>query len=347
MAIRSPDRACARARVAPQIRAYNVIRPGDMVVDVRGALPVPQLPDVEVADCPSSPVTRCQPRKMSLAACIRRWPATTRCPWLRVLALAEEPLQHRLLGLLGLQEQRVAAVAAEHQHDPGAGADAADADDLAGRVDVVEVLEQHRGGRSPACAGRTGSGRAARRSKSSRSSSGGSRSSIGTISGGSATIRRWPSTTWVSLANACMLSRVRALATFACGLRLLLLRWHWLAARSSSSLDVDVRVPDVQVAHRRGLAHRASGTRPTAGSDDRAPVASAAKPRSRPAISKLAASRLTSHSHGPGQGLVEVVDVEHQLALGRGEDAEVRQVRVAADLGRRCPTAACRPGRRP
>ena len=29
------------------------------------------------------PVTRCQPRKMSLAACIRRWPATTRWPRLR------------------------------------------------------------------------------------------------------------------------------------------------------------------------------------------------------------------------------------------------------------------------
>ena len=33
-------------------------------------------------------------------------------------------------------------VAAEHQADPGAGADAADADDLAGRVDVAEALEQ-------------------------------------------------------------------------------------------------------------------------------------------------------------------------------------------------------------
>ena len=56
-------------------------------------------------------------------------------------------------------------------------------------------------------------------------------------------------------------------------------------------------------------------------------------PRSRPAISKLAASRLTSHSHGPGSRLVEVVDVEHQLPLRGGEHPEVRQVGVAADLG--------------
>ena len=31
--------------------------------------------------------------------------------------------------------------------------------------------------------------------------------------------------------------------------------------------------------------------------------------------------------------LVEVVEVEDEPAVGRGEDAEVRQVRVAAELG--------------
>src|SRR5262249_33603738 len=35
-----------------------------------------------------------------------------------------------------------------------------------------------------------------------------------------------------------------------------------------------------------------------------------------------------------GQGLVEVVDVEHQAALGRAEDAEVGQVSIAAGLHR-------------
>ena len=33
-----------------------------------------------------------------------------------------------------------------------------------------------------------------------------------------------------------------------------------------------------------------------------------------------------------GEGLIEVVDVEEHLALGRGEDAEVEQVGVAAEL---------------
>ena len=34
----------------------------------------------------------------------------------------------------------------------------------------------------------------------------------------------------------------------------------------------------------------------------------------------------------PGQGLVEVVEVEHELALGGGEGTEVRQMRVTAQL---------------
>ena len=40
-------------------------------------------------------------------------------------------------------------------------------------------------------------------------------SSMGWMSGGSLMMRRWPSTMWVSLSRACMLSRVRALATVA------------------------------------------------------------------------------------------------------------------------------------
>ena len=56
------------------------------------------------------------------------------------------------------------------------------------------------------------------------------------------------------------------------------------------------------------------------------------EPLSRPAISRLAASRLTSHSHGPGQRLVEVVDVEDHATLRRSEHAEVREMGVAAEL---------------
>src|SRR5204863_6198909 len=59
-----------------------------------------------------------------------------------VLALAEERLQHRRLRLLELQKQRIGVVAAEHQDDPRARADAADTDYLARRVPVAKALQQ-------------------------------------------------------------------------------------------------------------------------------------------------------------------------------------------------------------
>ena len=49
-------------------------------------------------------------------------------------------------------------------------------------------------------------------------------------------------------------------------------------------------------------------------------------------MTMLAASRLTSHSQGAGQRLVEVVGVEHERPLGRREEPEVGQVGVTAGL---------------
>ena len=49
MAIRSPHRACARARVAPQMREYSVAPGTSMGLDVRAALPVLELAHVVVA----------------------------------------------------------------------------------------------------------------------------------------------------------------------------------------------------------------------------------------------------------------------------------------------------------
>ena len=59
----------------------------------------------------------------------------------------------------------------------------------------------------------------------------------------------------------------------------------------------------------------------------------------RAASTKEATSRLTSHSHGAGKRLVEIVDVEDEPALRRGKAAEIHQMAVAAglhmDAGRR------------
>jgi hypothetical protein len=79
---------------------------------------------------------------MSLAACIMRWPCTTRSPGLVIPALRQVVLEHRPGRLLHLQEQRVLLVAALQQHDERARADAADADDLARHVDDLEALQQ-------------------------------------------------------------------------------------------------------------------------------------------------------------------------------------------------------------
>ena len=59
-----------------------------------------------------------------------------------VLALPDKSLEHGWLRLLDLQEQGIVEVDAEEEHDPGASADAAHPDDLAGHVDEAELLEQ-------------------------------------------------------------------------------------------------------------------------------------------------------------------------------------------------------------
>ena len=56
------------------------------------------------------------------------------------------------------------------------------------------------------------------------------------------------------------------------------------------------------------------------------------KPPSRPATAKLAASRLTSHSNGPGRVSSKSLMLKTRRPVGRREDAEVREVRVAAEL---------------
>ena len=57
---------------------------------------------------------------------------------------ADVGLEHRRLRLLDLQDQPVAleVVGPFEERDPAAGADAADADDLAGHVDDLEAVEQ-------------------------------------------------------------------------------------------------------------------------------------------------------------------------------------------------------------
>ena len=77
-----------------------------------------------------------------MAACEIRWPWTTRSPWLSNVAGAQVPLEHRCLGLLRLQHERVPPAATDEQDDPGPRPDAADPDDLPCHVDELVGAEQ-------------------------------------------------------------------------------------------------------------------------------------------------------------------------------------------------------------
>ena len=146
-----------------------------------------------------------------------------------------------------------------------------------------------------------------------------------------------PSTIRVSFENACRLSFVLAFSTMrSCGLHALPV--ERLAHAREAFLDLQVRVPDVQVPHPRELPHRLAvlahrRSRMSARSASGEPVVAPGdrQARGEPLDVPLPRAR---------ERLVEVVDVEHELALGRAEDAEVREVGVAADLGRD-PRSGC------
>ena len=128
-----------------------------------------------------------------------------------------------------------------------------------------------------------------------------------------------------------MLSRVRALASSPSVALDLLAAWTAAPSCSDARRQRPGRTtpPGCRIACE--LAHRLAVLRDRRRARSVAVLGAVARcPARRDRM--LAASRLTSHSHGPGQRLVEVVDVEHQPPLGRREHPEVRQVRVAAAL---------------
>ena len=220
---------------------------------------------------PSRSLTRTQPRKKSLAACISRCPTTTRRPWLRVLARADEPLEHRRLRLLRLQEQGIVLVAADHEEDPGPRPDAADADHLARRVDVFELLDgvviapdrpPVRGDQLPHRAVDLLPRDTGRRQVLDRNDQ-----------------RRVGDDLQLAFdladplpEHALVVALPRLGDVLGRLLRLLLaeaLRAHLALDPVHDLVDVQVVVPGVERAHLRGGAHLAAGTRPTQAVDDR------------------------------------------------------------------------------
>ena len=179
--------------------------------------------------------------------------------------------------------------------DPRPGADAAHADDLAGDVGQAEVLEQV----APIALQRRPVAAQQRRTQSISSSCSmpSTSSSIGWMSGGSLMIRRSPSTTWDSLSRA--LDAVAGPGLGDVGLRPLAggrvgLRSDCLSASSTSMWAYHTARFVITAYSRIAVRYAPSRLSSTV-------LRSLVEyPLSRPAIAKLAASRLTSHSHGPG-----------------------------------------------
>ena len=92
-------------RLAADAGVEGRARPGAIVSTVGGALHVAQLAPVAGSGSSCTPLV--QPRKMSLAACIIRWPCTTRSPgwWYRLFGRWSSSTERGRL--LDLQEQRV------------------------------------------------------------------------------------------------------------------------------------------------------------------------------------------------------------------------------------------------
>src|SRR5579872_4687298 len=110
-------------------------------------------------------------------------------------------------------------------------------------------------------------------------------------------ISRWPPVTRVSLATAWVLSRVRTLAASAWDLLTSLLGsrdLNWAMVSSTSSRAYQTASVGDLANSRIALRYRA----PAASATRR--VSASVKPLSRPATTRLATRRLTSHSNGPG-----------------------------------------------
>ena len=257
---------------------------------------------------------------MSLVACIRCWPCDDALAVVGVAgSVPTNVLEHRRLrppwpaGTAG-RCRRGRTAAAIHARVPTLPTPTT----LRATSDEAELLEQVAPvalQRSPVAAQQRPQPRpSARRGRTPSTSS-----SIGTISGGSLMIRRSPSTTWVSLASACMLSCVRALATFASARLRTAARACGRCSCFEHVVDVEVGVPDVEVRHRGELAHRRRGTRAST-LEQRSAVRSLAREAVVATGDREAGGEaLHVPLPRPGQRLVEVVDVEHEPALGRAE----------------------------
>ena len=150
----------------------------------------------------------------------------------------------------------------------------------------------------------------------------------------------------VSFAKALRLSWARALARSLVETLASARAASGARASTRTSSTSSVGVPDVERSHGGELAHGVAVRRTIAPATSLR-AALRAKPLPRAGHDEARGEALDVPLPGAGQRLVEVVDVEEQAALGGGEDPEVRQVRVTAQLHAEAGDRASHRGRRP
>ena len=242
-------------------------------------------------------------------------------------ALAQEGFEHRSLRLLELQEQRVAVVASKQKEDPGAGADASDTDDLPGRVNVPVALEKlppigwqglrvgvDHAANDPVEVGLLG----ARQHVLDRRDQGWIADDPQLAVDCSTELGERP--------NAVLRPRLGQIGLHAP----LRPGGHVDREALNDHVCVQARVPDIDVPHHREARHRVAicaGSR----QDDRAPRSLV---EAEIASGHGEARRQPLHIplERPRQRLVEIVDAEHQPTVRRGEEPEVGEMRVTAQL---------------
>ncbi len=244
-----------------------------------------------------------------------------------VAAATDEALQHRGLRLLGLQEQRIVGVAPGEQHDPGARAHAADADDLAGESpEPVQVEERL------AVVRQAGAVAAQRRLDGVRV--------LPALGVAEQFLRGHQERRLAAQARDAVLrareSRERAQVVLLDGALQILGEAPGVGAPQrrallADGLYVQVRVPDLDGPLLRHLEHGLA-VLAHRGQHDAAPVGGGEAPVLAGHV-EACGQAFDVPLPRPRQGLVEVVDVEDEAALWRLEEAEVHEVRVAADLG--------------
>ena len=183
-----------------------------------------------------------------------------------------------------------------------------------------------------------------RASDCSHSDPGSTRSSSGTISGGSAMNRSWSWTLPTRRVNTRTLSRVRALATcsFAdrCSCLLSSTLRNLLFHHLEEVARLQMVVPDLEGSRSSSLTH-ALPVFPSPRHDD-VPAIGAGEAAAPSHDLKTGGQALQVPLPRTRERLVEVVDVEDELAFGRAEQAKVQQMRITAELHGDVRSGSCR-----